>query len=653
MTDKRKRSSDVAVQELLTFAAEAGIPVETAWDRWEKQQPQCGFGKLGVCCRICNMGPCRIDPFGDGAQRGVCGANADTIAARHLARMIAAGTAAHSEHGRSIVHTMHLTGAGETKDYGVKDVEKLKRVAAEFGVNINQPIEKIAYDLSEACYGDFGRQHGSQTLTARAPEKRQKIWREKGVLPGGIDREVANVMNITLMGVDNDYKSILTHGIRCSLANGWGGSMMATELTDILFGSPKPLRSSVNLGMFGEDEVNIVVHGHEPILSEMIVEATRDPEMLALAKEKGANGITLGGICCTANEILMRHGVPIAGNFLTQEVSMLTGAIEVMVVDVQCVMPGLAEVARCFHTKLVTTSPKAKFPDADVVHLELDERHALQTAKEIVRIAIENYAKRDRKKVNIPKKTTGLVAGFTAENTFQFLGGRYRASYRPLNNAIIEGRIRGLAGVVGCNNMCSTQDSSHLEMTMELIKNDVLVVQTGCAAIACAKHDLLTPEGAKYAGPGLREICETVGIPPVLHLGACVDNSRILIALCNVLREGGLGEDLSDIPVAGAAPEWMSEKAISIGFYVVASGIYTVFGSSHPVMGSRNVAKYLLEGMEEDYGACFAFETDPIKGARLMIDHINKKREALKLQPMLYDNVETDTELDTVPACNR
>ncbi len=651
MGDTRKRSSDIAVEQLLNFAAESGIDVETAWDRYAKQQPQCGFGKLGLCCRICNMGPCRIDPFGNGAQRGVCGADADTIAARHLVRMIAAGSAAHGEHGRSITHTMQLAGRGEAKDYTIKDADKLKRVAAEYGIKTDQSLEKIATQLAEKGFDDFGRQHGVQTFVHRAPEKRQKLWETMGVTPGGVDREVANIMNITLMGVDNDYKSILTHGIRCALANGWGGSMMATEYTDILFGSPKPLRSTVNLGMFGADEVNIVVHGHEPVLSEMIVEATRDPELLALAKEKGASGITLGGICCTANEILMRHGVPIAGNFLTQEVSILTGAIEAMVVDVQCIMPGLAEVARCFHTKLITTSPKAKFPDADVTHIELDEHHALDTAKQIVRLAIENYANRDRKRVNIPPHTTGLVAGFTAENTFQFLGGRYRASYRPLNNAIIEGRIRGLAGVVGCNNMCSAQDSSHLDMTMELIKNDVLVVQTGCAAIACAKYDLLSPEGARYAGPGLREICETVGIPPVLHLGACVDNSRILIALCNVLREGGLGEDLSDIPVAGAAPEWMSEKAISIGFYVVASGIFTVFGGSHPVLGSRNVANYLLDEMERDYGAKFSFESDPIKAAHEMIAHIDKKREALKLRPMLHEGTTMSDALVGVSAC--
>jgi carbon-monoxide dehydrogenase catalytic subunit len=636
MANQQKRSVDVAAQQMLDRATEAGI--DTAFHRWEAMQPQCGFGKLGLCCRHCNMGPCRIDPFGNGPKTGVCGATADTIAARHLARMIAAGTAAHGDHGRNITHALHLAGSGEAADYKIKDPEKLMGLAREYGIDTKGlSIEQVAAKVSDVAAAEFGQQTGTLHFIKRAPVKRRAIWEAMGVLPRGVDREVANLMNITLMGVDNDYKSIITHGVRAALANGWGGSMVATDLSDVLFGAPKPVRAQVNLGVLREDEVNIVVHGHEPTLSEMIVAATHDPELLALAKANGANGITLAGICCTANEILMRHGVPIAGNFLMQELAILTGAVEAMVVDVQCIMPGLSQITRCYHTKLITTSDKAHFPDADVLHVEFDEHHAYETAKKIVRIAIENYGNRAKAQVRIPEQTTGLVAGFTAENTFRFLGGRYRSSYRPLNNAIIEGRIRGLAGVVGCNNPNVCQDMGHLEMTRELIKHDVLVVQTGCAAIACAKDGLLSPEGAAMAGPGLREICETVGIPPVLHLGACVDNSRILIALANVLLEGGLGEDFSDIPVAGAAPEWMSEKAISIGFYVVASGIYTVFGTPHPVMGAPKLADYLLHGMEEDYGATFAFEHDPIKAAHMMIDHIDKKRAALKLHPMLHE----------------
>ena len=586
------------------------------------------------------MGPCRIDPFGDGPQVGVCGANADTIAARNLVRMIAAGTSAHSDHGRDVTQALLMASRGEAAGYEIKNPVKLMTVAEDYGIETKGvEINKIAEKLGEAILADFGRQDGNLRFVNRAPEKRQKIWKDLGVTPRGVDREVVQLMDISTMGVENDYRGVISHGIRTALANGWGGSMIATEVSDILFGAPKPLRSKVNLGVLKKDEVNVVVHGHEPTLSEMIVAASRDPEVLEVAKKNGAKGVNLAGICCTANEILMRHGVPVAGNFLSQELAILTGAVDAMIVDVQCVMPGLTEVTKCFHTKLVTTSPKCRFPDG-AVHIEFDEKKAYESAKEILKLAAENFSKREKKWVQIPSNTEGLIAGFTADNIFDFLGGRYRSTYRPLNNAIIEGRIRGLAGVVGCNNPNVCQDFSHLEMTKELIKNDVLVVQTGCAAIACAKAGLLSPEGAKLAGPGLREVCEAVGIPPVLHIGACVDNTRILIALCNVLREGGLGEDLSDIPVAGAAPEWMSEKAISIGFYVVASGIFTVFGEPHPILGSKNLTDYLCGDIEKEYGARFAFENDPIKAAQLMIEHINVKRAELKLRPMLSEKEE-------------
>ncbi|MBA7550567.1 Carbon monoxide dehydrogenase 1 [subsurface metagenome] len=392
----------------------------------------------------------------------------------------------------------------------------------------------------------------------------------------------------------------------------------------------------MNLGVLKQDEVNLVVHGHEPTLSDVIVTASQDKELIELAKKNGAKGINLAGICCTANEILMRHGIPVAGNFLQQELAITTGAIDLMLVDVQCIMPSLSSVAKCFHTKLVSTSPKAKFPGTE--HVKFKEEEALPIAKKIVRMAVENFKNRVKEKVNIPKEKMDLVAGFTAESVFKFLGGKYRATYRPLNDAIISGRLRGAAGVVGCNNPKIKHDWGHVEMTKELIKNDVLVVVTGCSAIADAKAGLLKPESAlKYAGKGLQEICETVGLPPVLHVGSCVDNSRILITLCNMVAEGGLGDDISDLPVAGAAPEWMSEKAVSIAFYFVASGVFTVLGSPFPILGSKEVTDLLTKKLDGTVGANFAFEPDPIKAAHLMIDHINKKREALKLKPVMYE----------------
>jgi len=609
--------------------------LETAWDRYEQQQPQCGFGELGICCRICNMGPCRIDPFGKGPQRGVCGADADTIVARNLGRMIAAGVAAHSDHGRDVAQALLLAAEDEHSDYKIKDPLKLRQVAASYGIGIDGASDReIAKAVAERALAEFGQQEGELRLALRAPKARVEKWRKLGIMPRGIDREVVEMMHRTTMGVDTDYENIIKHGLRTALADGWGGSMITTELQDILFRTPNPLRARVNLGVLEEDKVNIVVHGHEPVLSEMMVVAARDPELLKLAQDKGAKGINLAGICCTATEILMRHGIPVAGNFLQQELALLTGAVDLMLVDVQCIMPALSSLSNCFHTKLVTASPKAKIPNVE--HIEFSEEKALSIAKEIIRRGVENFRNR-KSSICIPQETMDLIAGFTSESVFNFLGGRYRATYRPLNDAIIDGRLRGAAGIVGCNNPNITHDWAHIEMAKELLKHDVLIVTTGCSAIADAKYGLLRPEAAlEYAGEGLREICEAVGIPPVLHVGACVDNSRILITLTEIVKEGGLGEDISDLPVAGAAPEWMSEKAIAIGFYFVASGVFTIFGKPHPVLGSRKVTELLTNGLEKIVGGKFAFEPDPIKAAHLMIDHIDKKRAELKLKSVMY-----------------
>jgi carbon-monoxide dehydrogenase catalytic subunit len=425
--------------------------------------------------------------------------------------------------------------------------------------------------------------------------------------------------------------------------------MIATELQDILFGTPAPVLGRVNLGVLKADEVNIIIHGHEPLLSEMIVAVAREPKMIELAKSKGANGINLAGICCTANEILMRHGVPLAGNFLQQELALVTGAVEAMVVDVQCIMQSLPDVAQCYHTKIITTSPKAKIPGA--LHIEFDEHNAIESARAIVKTAIENFPNRG-KNIDIPEEQKDMVAGFSHETINYLLGGLFRASYRPLNDNIINGRIRGVAGVVGCNNPRVTHDAIHVAMIKELIRNDVLVIQTGCSAMAAAKAGLMTPEAAAaYAGEGLASVCEAVGIPPVLHMGSCVDNSRILMAATAMVKDGGLGDDISDLPVAGAAPEWYSEKAISIGQYFVASGVFTVFGVNWPTLGSEEVTKLLFHDFEDMYGGMWAFEPDPIKAAQLMIAHIDKKRKALGIdkarERILYD-MEMRRELEAV-----
>ena len=611
--------------------------IETIWDRYEQMQPQCGFGTLGICCRNCSMGPCRIDPFGNGLQTGICGANADTIAARNLVRMIAGGAAAHSDHGRDIAHTLLMVSKDPKSDYTVKDKKKLEAVAEIYEIKTDgREMREIAGDVARAALEEFGKQDGVVKMASSAPPARQKVWEELDVYPRAIDREIVEIMHRTHIGVDTDYKNLVKQGIRAALADGWGGSMIATELSDILFGTPNPIRATANLGVIDRDYVNIVVHGHEPTLSDIIATVSMNKDLINKAKKKGAKGINISGICCTANEILMRHGIPVAGSVMQQELAIMTGAVELMLVDVQCLYPSLDYVTTQFHTKLVTTSPKAKMPG--VIHIEFHEDRAVEIATKIIETAIDNFVNRQSENIFIPNVTECLIAGFSSESVFQFLGGTYRSTYRPLNDAVIAGRIRGAAGVVGCSNPNVSYEEAHIKMVKELIRNDVVVVTTGCNAISCGKHGLLKADAAlQFAGEGLKEVCRAVGIPPVLHLGSCVDNSRILKVLTNVVSEGGLGEDISELPVAGAAPEWMSEKAVSIGMYFVASGVYTMIGHPLPIMGSKNLHNYITDELENEIGGKWAFEIDPIEAARKMIRHIDQKRKNLKLKPMMYE----------------
>lgn len=618
-----EKSVDKASLKMLDKAAREGI--ETAWDRYEKQQPQCGFGLLGLCCRHCNMGPCRIDPFGGEPQQGVCGATADTIAARNLLRMIAAGAAAHSDHGRDIVTTLYETASGETQGYSIKDEAKLSALAAEFGIaEDGRSKEEVAQELARQAMEEFGMVKNNLQFLKRVPEKRRQLWENVGVTPRGIDREIVEVMHRTHMGVDTDYVNLTLHGVRTALSDGWGGSMLATEFSDVLFGTPQPVKGKSNLGVLRENQVNIIVHGHEPVLSEMIVQAAKEEKLLALAKELGAEGINICGMCCTGNEILMRHGLPIAGNFLQQELAVITGVTDAMVVDVQCIMPALTQVAKCYHTKIISTSSKARFPEAD--HVPFSEQTAMDNARQIVQMAVENYPRRNKALIEIPDEEMEYMAGFSVEAIVKALGG----SLDPLLDAIKAGQIKGVAAIVGCNNPKVPHDYGHLTLTRELIKNDVLVVQTGCTAIACAKAGLLLPEAAEEAGPGLAAVCKAIGIPPVLHMGSCVDNSRILVTVAAIAN--ALGVDISDLPAAGAAPEWMSEKAVSIGTYVVGSGIFTVLGTVPPVLGAKKFTELLTKGAEGVLGATFAVEADPLKAAELILDHIAAKRKGLGLE---------------------
>ncbi|OAG27098.1 anaerobic carbon-monoxide dehydrogenase catalytic subunit [Thermodesulfatator autotrophicus] len=631
---KKKRelgdlSVDPAVLDILSLARKEDY--ETVWDRLERQSPHCKFGTNGVCCRNCIMGPCRVT---EKNPRGVCGADAATIVARNLIRALAAGAAAHSDHGRAVAVLFNEVARDENKEYQISDEAKLKAIAEKLNIDTSQDISSIAREVARMALEDFGKQDEAPLnfLKAYAPQKRKETWqkveqilfsktdKKMGILPRNIDREITECMHRTTMGVDNQALSILAQGVRTALADGWGGSLIATELQDVLFGTPDKKVIKANLGVLKEDQVNIIVHGHEPILSEQVVAAAMSPEMQEKAKQVGAKGINVAGICCTANEVLMRRGVPVAGNMIHQELAIMTGVVEAMVVDVQCIFPSLGPLAKCFHTRFISTSDRAAFPEA--IHVQFDEHHAREVAQRIVEMAIDAYSERDPQKVHIPKEVEEAVVGFSVEEIIKILGG----SPKPLVDAILAGKIKGVVGIVGCNNPKVKHDAFHISLTRELIKKDILVIGTGCWAIAAAKAGLMKIEAQSLAGEGLKEVCQALDIPPVLHMGSCVDCSRMLVlagALADYLKV-----DISDLPLVGSAPEWMTEKAVSIGTYFVASGVPVHLWPMPPIGGSEEVVGILTEGIKELLGGYFFVEEDPVKTASLMEEIIMEKRKS-------------------------
>jgi len=613
-----------ATAQLLERARKDGV--ETAFDRAQFMKP-CPIGEKSACCKHCAMGPCRLNMKNPYEKTGVCGATIDTVQSRNFARMVACGTAAHSSHGMNIFHLFKSVATGKNTEYAIKDVQKLTEVAESLHIQTqDRSVSDIAADVCQELESGFLQVDGEMPFAHRVPEKTLETWRKLDIVPRGAMKEVMELIQRTHAGMDQDYQNLTRQISRTALADGWIGSMVATELSDILFGTPSAIATEVNMECLKEDHVNIIIHGHEPYLMESMVESVHDPAFLADAKAAGARGINLLGMCCSGLEMLSRHGIPHAGNFMSTEAVLATGAVDAMGVDVQCIMQSLSNVAECYETPFFTTNASCRIEGVE--HIELDEAKPRKCTDAVVKRAIHRFKNR-KVRIEIPSQRNTAVFGFTHEYINYMLGGTFRGAYTPLNENIINGHIRGVAGVVGCVNPRVKQDWVHVELVKALIKNDVLVVQTGCSQIALAKAGLCTPEAAVLAGPGLREVCEAVGMPPVLGMGACVDNSRILIACSEMVRTGGLGNSIADLPVAGAAPEWYSEKAVAIGQYFVASGVFTVFGVTFPIIEGTRFHDLLFNGLEKQGLGRWGFEKDPYRMAALMIDHIDKKRKAL------------------------
>lgn len=597
--------------------------------RAEAQSPHCKFGENGVCCKICAMGPCRITPK---ASKGICGCDVHGIVARNYLRFTAAGSATHSDHGREICHT--LSEAAADGNYKVKDPEKLIRLAKEWDIETeDRDIYDIAHEVAYTGLMEYGKPFGTQRFLKRATKERQETWAKIGIEPRAIDREASSSQHMTHMGCSSLPEALIKQALRAGMSDGWGGSMMGTEFSDIMFGTPKVIDTEANLGVIDKEMVNIMVHGHDPSLSEMIVEYAGDPELIALAKSYGAKGINIVGVCCTANEVTMRHGIPMAGNFLQQENAVLTGAMEAVVVDVQCIFPALGPLSKCFHTKFITTSEIAQMPESEFIRF--DSKTAGADARNIVKSAVENFRNREQEAVYIPQMKTQATVGYSCEAIVKQLDtvtssyANIKGTYKPLIECITSGVLRGAVAMVGCNNPKVRADFAHIELMKKLLKNDIVLVLSGCSAQSAAKAGLMSKDAKDIGGAGIKRVCELADIPPVLHMGSCVDISRMMLLVNDVADQWGI--TTPELPILGCAPEWMSEKAVSIGNYVISTGIDTFLGVVPYVAGSDVVQDLLQNGVKDWVGAGFTYETDIDKLGDLMIERIEEKRLALNI----------------------
>ncbi|MEW6662961.1 MAG: anaerobic carbon-monoxide dehydrogenase catalytic subunit [Bacillota bacterium] len=626
---------DPAAGQMLEKARADGVT--TVFDRYAAQQPQCRIGLSGLCCRLCVQGPCRINPSGK-AQKGICGASADQIVARYLLRGVASGAACHVDHSYEAVEALYLASQGKIP-YEIRDTDKLKAVAGKLGIATEgKSAQNMAREVAETAFGDFASHnpHPMRWLTATAPAERVETWRKLGILPRNPDREVREALHQTANGGDADPVNMLLAAGKLGLVDGYAGLHLGTDMQDILFGTPQPVQTEANLGVLKEDHVNIVVHGHIPLLSIKVVEWAGKLEHEA--KALGAKGIQVAGICCSGNEVLMRHGVPSAGNYLQQELAIVTGAVDAMVVDIQCIMPSLADVAACYHTKIITTLPTMKMPGAE--HVPFSLATADEDAQRIVRLALAAYQRRNPALVNIPAVSSLMWGGFSVEAILAALGTVNREDpLKPLVDHMASGQILGAVATVGCNSVKVPQDRNHVELVKTLLAENVLVVATGCSAHALAKAGLMTPAATeKYAGSGLKAVLTAVGqaaglggpLPPVLHMGSCVDNSRVEVLLSALAQY--LKVRIQDLPVAASAPELQHEKALSIGTWAVMLGVFTHVGVMLPVGGSPLVTHILTADLEKLVGGKFLVETNPHRAAQAILDHIRAKRKGLGLE---------------------
>lgn len=622
------KSTDVIAQQRSTgemYNRVRSLGIDSFFDRYQAQQPQCGFGLQGVCCQLCSHGPCRITPQ---APRGICGADADTIVARNFVRLAIHGAAAYTHHLEELCKTIKATAQGKTP-FKIHGEAKLREIAAAVGLDTSLPTPELATALADVMLNELrkGSDEPLALIQLFAPETRKQAWEKLGVIPGGVHSEIRDALTKTMTNITSDPVDLLLTALRLSIAAGYMGLVGTITMQDILLGTPQITKSEADLGILDPETVNIVAHGHVPLVATAVLQAAQTPEMIELARAAGAKGIKVYGSMCTGQELMQRSAGSASGfagqlgNWITQEFMVATGAIDLVMMDMNCSTPALKLVADRFHTRLVAVDRILRMAGV-TESVDYDPEKVGEQAKTLVKMAIETYRQRGTD-IYIPKQRSSAMVGFGVESIVAALGG----SLDPLLDAVKKGLIKGIVGVVGCTNNRNGGDNRGVALSKELIKRDILVINSGCTSSSTQAAGLMTPEAAELAGPGLRAVCQSLGIPPALNFGSCVDIGRIGVAVTAIA--GALGVDPSQLPVAASAPEYLEQKAVADGCFAVAFGLLTHIGPVPPVTGSSLVTKVLTQDIENLTGGRVLVEEDIVKAAEAIAQHIDIKRKNL------------------------
>lgn len=616
------KTPDPAVKEMLLRTEQLGI--DTAFDRFDRQKPQCSFGLTGICCKICNMGPCKITQK---SPKGVCGADADLIVARNLLRSAAAGAAQHGMHAREVILALKWAAEGKL-DVPIMGKQKIKDTAKLFGIKTERrSINKIASELADALLDDISRTlpNDYKTIAACAPPERREVWEKLDILPISAYHEVFEAYHKSGCATDGDWKSIMRQFLRCGLAFTFSGVLGASIATDCLFGVGDRVTSKVNIGALKKGYVNIAVHGHLPLLVSEIVKVGKEEKFIELAKSKGAKGIRFYGICCSGLAAMYRYGgvIPLS-NAVSAELVLATGALDLWVADVQDVFPSIMDVARCFKTVVITTSESARLPGAE--RFEYDHHHSniertRELAEKIVLRAIESFDVRKGMPVYIPPYEVEAEVGFSVEYIYKRFG-----SMQPLADALKSGKILGIVNMVGCSNPKTIYEKSTVDVADVLIKNNILILSNGCASFPLMKLGYCGKDAGNKAGNSLKEFLSP-DLPPVWHVGECIDNARssgIFGGLANLC-----GKKIYEMPFAFTSPEWGNEKGIdaALGFRLM--GVNSYHCVEAQIYGSKNVIEFLKDGTKELLGSTMNVDADPVSLGNKIVEDIKLKRKAL------------------------